>query len=100
MAHFLAHAGQPLSCMSFDPRCDILCEKTLIILIFNEIKYFQNFVFSCFIGISYVNNQYFTVVKTGYLCSMCKIEIETFQFVALTKVTHVYVNKCQVHNCD
>ena len=38
-------------------------------------------------GISCVNNQYFTVVKTGYLCSMFKIEIETFQFVALTKVT-------------
>ena len=40
------------------------------------------------------------MVKTGYLFSMFKIEIETFQFVALTKVTYVYVNKCQVHNCD
>lgn len=34
------------------------------------------------------------------ICVLCKIEIETFQFVALTKVTHVDVNKCQVHNCD
>lgn len=30
VAHFLAHAGQPLSCMSFDPRCD-LCNISKIL---------------------------------------------------------------------
>ena len=33
VAHFPAHAGQPLSCMAFDPRYETFCPKDLSIII-------------------------------------------------------------------